>query len=395
MKPFGIAGIQMNLHHGNNVDAIEERINVLMSLYPWVEMVLVSELAAHGPLHNYAETMPGDTEQRFCAIAQKHNIWLVPGSFFELRNNAIYNTAPVINPQGEVIARHRKLFPFLPFEEGIEAGDEFVIFDVPNAGRFGLCICYDMWFPEVLRTLTSMGAEVILHPVLTGTNDRDIELNHARSSGALFQSYIIDINGLGVGGVGKSCLIDPAGRVIHQSGESEEFLVTELDFDLVRRQRETGLRGLGQPLKSFRDSKINFTVYNQTLNQNNYLNSLGAMQKPSKLEKTKMAIEPCLLTIPTTENELSVAPLSAQETVIDTSSLNDVSIEIPLQSAVELSEAIINSANKNTQSGLSQDKSDESKELNSLSDQECITTENVSSGWIKDTATQLKQFIKS
>jgi len=294
MTPFGIAGIQMNLQHGNNVDAIEEKITLLMCLYPWVEMVIVSELAAHGPLDSFAETMPGVTEERFCTMAKKHNIWLIPGSFFELRNNAIFNTAPVINPQGEVIARHRKLFPFCPFEEGIEAGDEFVVFDVPGAGRFGLCICYDMWFPEVLRTLTSMGAEVILHPVLTGTNDRDIELNLARSSGALFQSYIIDINGLGVGGVGQSCIIDPAGRVVYQAGATDEFLVTELDFDQVRRQREVGLRNLGQPLKSFRDSKINFTVYNKDHRENSYLDSLGPLQKATKQSKANMAIEPAL-----------------------------------------------------------------------------------------------------
>ncbi|KGJ93973.1 carbon-nitrogen hydrolase family protein [Colwellia psychrerythraea] len=295
MTPFGIAGIQMNLQHGNNVDAIEDKINLLMCLYPWVEMVIVSELAAHGPLDSFAETMPGLTEQRFCAMAKKHNIWLIPGSFFELKNEAIFNTAPVINPQGEVIARHRKLFPFRPFEEGIEAGDEFVVFDVPGAGRFGLCICYDMWFPEVLRTLTTMGAEVILHPVLTGTNDRDIELNLARSSGALFQSYIIDINGLGVGGIGQSCIIDPAGRTVYQAGATDEFLVTELDFDSIRRQREVGLRNLGQPLKSFRDSKINFTVYNKAQRDNNYLESLGPLQKATRHSKTNMATEPAFI----------------------------------------------------------------------------------------------------
>lgn len=295
MTPFTIAGIQMHLQHGNNIDAIEERINVLMSLYPSVEMVLLSELAAHGPLEHYAQPMPGISEARFCAIARKYNIWLIPGSLFELRDNAIFNTAPVINPQGEVIARHSKLFPFYPFEAGIEAGDEFVVFDVPGAGRFGLCICYDMWFPEVLRTLTTMGAEVILHPVLTGTNDREIELNLARSSGALFQSYIIDINGLGVGGVGKSCLIDPAGHTIHQSGEVNEFLVTELDFDLVRRQREVGLRSLGQPLKSFRDSKINFTVYGQEQPENRYLASLGSLEKTTRADKVNKATAPHLL----------------------------------------------------------------------------------------------------
>lgn len=292
MTPFGIAGIQMQLQHGNNVDAIEERIDVLMSLYPWVEMVVLSELAAHGPLHSYAEPMPGVTEERFCEMARKHNIWLIPGSFFELRDEKVYNTAPVINPQGEVIARHSKLFPFCPFEEGVEAGDQFVVFDVPGAGRFGVCICYDMWFPEVLRTLTAMGAEAIIHPVLTGTNDRSIELNLARSSGALFQSYIIDINGLGVGGVGKSCLIDPSGRVIHQAGETNEYLVTELDFDQVRRQRETGLRSLGQTLKSFRDSKIDFDVYQKKPGSYGYLDGLGPMQKPSRDAKTRMAPAP-------------------------------------------------------------------------------------------------------
>lgn len=307
MKPFGIAGIQMNIGHGNNVDAIEERIDVLMSLYPWVEMVLISELAAHGPLHDFAETLPGITEERFCAMAIKHNIWLIPGSFFELKNEAIFNTAPVINPQGEVIARHRKLFPFCPFEEGVSAGDEFIVFDVPDAGRFGLCICYDMWFPEVLRTLTTMGAEVILHPVLTGTNDREIELNLARSSGALFQSYIIDINGLGAGGVGNSCLIDPSGRTLHQAGETAEFLVTELDFDLVRRQREVGLRSLGQPLKSFRDSEINFTVYNKEHRENGYLDSLGPMKKPTRTGKEIKAKVPELV-VP-----LPIKPLLSEE----------------------------------------------------------------------------------
>jgi len=248
-----------------------------------------------------------------------------------------------------------------------------------------------------------MGAEVILHPVLTGTNDRDVELNLARSSGALFQSYIIDINGLGVGGVGKSCLIDPSGRVIHQSGESEEYLVTELDFDVVRRQREVGLRGLGQPLKSFRDSKINFTVYNQTLNQNNYLDSLGAMQKPSKLEKTKMAIEPSLLTVPPIENSLNATLLAEQTTIIDTSSLNDISAEIPLQTVVDLSEEEIklDGDNENNKSEPSQVPMpipmpvNESKEINVKVEQEEVTTDTVNSGWIKDTATQLKKFIKS
>jgi len=376
MTPFGIAGIQVNLEHGNNLDALEERIDVLMSLYPWVEMVVLSELAAHGPLHSYAQPMPGSTEARFCTIAKKYNIWLIPGSIFELKDNKVFNTSPVINPQGEVIARHRKLFPFCPFEEGVEAGDEFIVFDVPGSGRFGLCICYDMWFPEVLRTLTSMGAEVILHPVLTGTNDRNIELNLARSSGALFQSYIIDINGLGVGGVGQSCIVDPSGRVVHQAGETNEFLVTELDFDLVRRQREVGLRNLGQPLKSFRDSKINFTVYNKSDLGGGYLDSLGPMQKATRFDKTKKAYEPSLMmpaqalnNIPTfvepgVANSIEVLPISNQplnNSLFVHSESDTSSVETPIIN--EIAHPDINNEPKGN--------------------------------WLKETSAQLKQYIKS
>ncbi len=408
MTPFGIAGIQMNLHHGNNVDSIAERIDVLMSLYPWVEMVIVSELAAHGPLHSYAEPMPGVTEQRFCEVARKHNIWLVPGSFFELADNAVFNTAPVINPQGEVIARHRKLFPFCPFEEGIEAGDEFVVFDVPGAGRFGLCICYDMWFPEVLRTLTSMGAEVILHPVLTGTNDRDIELNLARSSGALFQSYIIDINGLGVGGVGQSCIVDPAGRVVHQAGETNEFLVTELDFDLVRRQREVGLRNLGQPLKSFRDSKIEFTVYNKEQRTSGYLNSLGTLQKATRIDKTKIAPAPDLLAQPLA-NLSSIAPTDSVTSPNDSDNdlMTSVHIE-PLLSAksqprlasepAEM-DAVVNRQNDNESSCVKAGEESNNEETHPQpttdSEKAHSGVEKKDDGWFKRAVSQLGQPSKS
>ena len=431
MKPFGIAGIQMNLQHGSNVDAIEERLNVLMSLYPWVEMVVVSELAAHGPLHDFAETMPGVTEERFCAMARRHNIWLIPGSFFELRNEAIFNTAPVINPQGEVIARHRKLFPFCPFEEGVSAGDEFVVFDVPNAGRFGLCICYDMWFPEVLRTLTAKGAEVILHPVLTGTNDREIELNLARSSGALFQSYIIDINGLGVGGVGQSCIIDPSGRVLHQAGETNEYLVTELDFDLVRRQRETGLRSLGQPLKSFRDSKIEFTVYNKSQSENTYLDSLGSLQKPSKENKLLKAVEPSIVMPLASEKSddnfqtLRATDMPSQACITEPPVLNEPSLSLDNTSApcqeissslpvdtyvenqtIEQEEDVVTDnidaeITKVAESPLQNNsaenivESDKELEAESLPDENVKATKADERHWIKDAASQIKHYIKS
>jgi predicted amidohydrolase len=57
-----------------------------------------------------------------------------------------------------------------------------------------------MWFPETTRQLAALGAEVILHPTMTDTIDRDVELPIARANAAMNQCYFFDVNGVGDGG---------------------------------------------------------------------------------------------------------------------------------------------------------------------------------------------------
>ena len=49
MTPFAIAGVQMHLQHGDNLAAMRHRLQVMMHLYPWVQMVVFSELCVFGP----------------------------------------------------------------------------------------------------------------------------------------------------------------------------------------------------------------------------------------------------------------------------------------------------------------------------------------------------------
>jgi len=284
MTPFAIAGIQMHVGMHRNVDQMRSRLELLMHLYPWTQMAVFSELAAHGPALHSAQPTGGAVEEEFQEMARHHKLWLVPGSVFEKRDGAIYNMTPVINPEGEIVARYRKMFPFTPYEQGTTPGNEFCVFDVPGVGRFGVAICYDIWFPEVARTLTAMGAEVIVNPVLAHFMDRDADLAIAQATGAMFQTYLFHINGLTVGGTGRSMIVDPAGRVMHVAGTQEELMPVEIDLDIVRRQRVRGLRGLGQPLKSFRDSIVDFSVYDRARFDHGYLNGLGPLQKPARAE---------------------------------------------------------------------------------------------------------------
>ncbi len=284
MKPFAIAGIQMRISATySNVEMMKLKLDITMNLYPWVDMVLFSELCAFGPLLHTAREIPCLFEQEMQAMAKKYGIWLIPGSIFEKSEGKIYNTATVINPLGEVVTRYRKMFPFYPYEVGVTPGSEFCVFDIPDVGRFGLSICYDMWFPETIRTLAVMGAEVILHPTMTGTIDRDIELSIARAMATVNQCFFFDVNGLETGGSGRSVVCGPDGRVIYQAGETEEIMPIEINIERVQRSRELGVLRLGQPLKSFRDHMGDFSIY-QAGAKHPYLDSLGPLIKPTRLD---------------------------------------------------------------------------------------------------------------
>jgi predicted amidohydrolase len=294
MKPVAIAGMQLDLSAlQENVTRMGARLDVLMSVYPWVQMVVFSELAPYGPLLSNAQVFPAPAEEIFKGWATKHGIWLLPGSMFERLGDKIYNTAMVIDPDGNIVGHYRKMFPFRPYEEGVEGGTEFLVFDVPGAGRFGVSICYDLWFPETARTLAALGAEVILHPTLTGTIDRDVELAIVRATAAQNQCFVFGINGFGDCGNGRSIIVGPAGEVLYQGQSAVETIPMEIDFDRVRRSREVGLRGLGQQLKSFRDRKVEFPVYGPEARAWPYLNSLGPLAKPDRgsrvgLQETKV-----------------------------------------------------------------------------------------------------------
>jgi len=290
MRPFAIAGLQLHISgRRSNLEHITDRIEMLMHLYPWVQMVVVSELATFGGWTGHAAPLPGEVEEHYQRLAARHQIWLLPGSLYEQTDAGIYNTTPVINPDGTVIARYRKMFPFMPYETGVEWGTEFCVFDVPEVGRFGVSICYDMWFPETTRTLAAMGAEVILHPTLTPTMDRDVELSIVRATAAMNQCFVVDINGIGDGGNGRSLFVAPTGDVLYQAGSNEELLPIEIDLDRVRRSREVGLKGLGQPLKSFRDRAVDFEVYTRGSPTSAYLDTLGSLEKMSRGSKAGIA----------------------------------------------------------------------------------------------------------
>ncbi|MFG3345763.1 carbon-nitrogen hydrolase family protein [Streptomyces sp. NPDC048018] len=235
-----------------------DQVRATRSHFPHVQLVVVPELllAAEGPLlgsapagwmEKTAESVPGPTTDRVCALARETGLWLVPGTVYERADDGrVHNTAVAVSPEGEIVARYRKVFPWQPYER-TAPGQEFTVFEVPGVGRIGLAICYDGSFPETVRQLAWLGAEIVVQPTLTTTRDREMELVCARANAWTNQVYVVNVNAADPAGVGTSAIVDPEGIVRQQAGTGEEVLVDVLDLDTVTRVRRYGSAGLNRP----------------------------------------------------------------------------------------------------------------------------------------------------
>ena len=103
MKNFSIAGLQLNLASFDNRELLTTKIKSTVSRYPWVNMVVVSELAVGGPSRAKKFSLENNLKH-FSKLASAHDIWLIPGSFYHHDKKGISNVAPVISNTGDVVS---------------------------------------------------------------------------------------------------------------------------------------------------------------------------------------------------------------------------------------------------------------------------------------------------
>ena len=252
---FGLGACQMGVNSGDvqaNLATLSKHIKKIKFYSPWVKLICAPELFIPGmsPMEQTAQAIPGEISSHCADLAKEHGVYLIPGSLYEKTEDGIYNTAPVFNPKGELITAYRKMYPWRPHEKTV-SGDRTVVFDIPGVGTMGLCICYDLWFPEVIRDLVWQGAEVILIPTLTGTQDRRQELILCQAAAMVNQCYIVSVNGLHLGGIGQSIMVDPEGNIIQQANQLPENMIAMLDLEKVKQVRRYGTCGVSPVMSSY------------------------------------------------------------------------------------------------------------------------------------------------
>lgn len=222
-----------------------------------VDLVAVGEMFTcpyeTGKFPIYAEPDGGETV-RFCsALAKKYQIYLSAGSIPEVdEQGKVYNTAYMFNRSGEVIGKHRKVHLFdIDIQGGqyyresdtLTAGDAVTVFDT-EFGKIGICICFDLRFPELMRSMVDDGARIILVP---GAFNRTTGPAHWE---LLFRCRALDNQCYMIGtssasdpessyvSYGHSILVSPWGNVIGQLDEKEGYQIHEIELDYVEKIRE-------------------------------------------------------------------------------------------------------------------------------------------------------------
>lgn len=184
-------------------------------------------------------------------ICREKSIYLVGGSIPEEYEGRIYNTSYIINPDGCIIGKHRKIHLFdVDIENGIRfmesdylaPGKEVTIFNT-SYGTAGVCICYDIRFPELIRTMVLMGAKMIFVPAAFNMTTGPAHWETLfRARAVDNQVYMIGISpARDYDGVytayGHSIVVNPWGKVIAEASEKEEIVFADIDMDFEDKVR--------------------------------------------------------------------------------------------------------------------------------------------------------------
>ena len=168
------------------------------------------------------------------SIAKSYSSWVIGGSIITKQGGKFYNTCPVFNRKGELVATYSKnhLFSYYGSDEGsyVEKGNSPVMVDIDGV-KVGLTICYDIRFPEIYRAYRKAGADLLINCAAWGlkkpipwecmTRCRAVE-NQAYFVALTQSGYIED----GEWNIGHSRIIDYKGETISEIKDQKEGAMT-------------------------------------------------------------------------------------------------------------------------------------------------------------------------
>lgn len=177
---------------------------------------------------------------RIGGIAEKGGCRIIAGLYRVDEKGCLKNSAVVWDNRGRIQGIYDKVHLAGDEKNYLSPGSRYQVFDMPF-GKIGVCVCWDMQFPECARTLALMGADMIVCP----TWGWEAIYGHARAyengiyvAAAMAVPFRMDIEGLR----NPSEVIAPDGRVLMSADRKRGgIFVCEADIRDCRPYRELRL----------------------------------------------------------------------------------------------------------------------------------------------------------
>jgi len=193
-----------------------------------------------------AEEIPGPTTEIMQTLARELEAALILPFFEKSAPGQYFNTALVVDANGEITGKYRKIHvPQIPLWEEkayFASGDlGFPVFETRFA-RVGVQICWDNFFPEGSRILSLKGAQVVFAPTAAAFASQEKWVRAICANAAFNGIYIFRVNRVGKEAkqhfYGKSFCASPEGELVDcASGVQEGVVLMEMDLSEIERTR--------------------------------------------------------------------------------------------------------------------------------------------------------------
>lgn len=236
-----ISAIQLE-HNDRNTkqERIENVKNIIKSIDN-TNLILLPELwntgfFSYDKYAENAETIDGETVSFLSSLARDKKIHIFTGSFVEKRNSKLYNTAVLLNPDGNIALKYSKIHLFGDERKYLTPGDEIVNGETA-LGNIGISICYDLRFPELYRKMSQNGAQIFLSCyALPSERIKHWQILYpARALENQAISISCGCTGIneGIKFAGHSMVINPYGEIKNEADSNSSVIHSEIDINSV------------------------------------------------------------------------------------------------------------------------------------------------------------------
>ncbi|KAI8090988.1 Nitrilase/cyanide hydratase and apolipo protein N-acyltransferase [Gilbertella persicaria] len=263
-----IAAVQLHIdHQDKEVNWKRAEEFMAQAVTQQVDLIVFPEYFIGGPgKHRVEKTAPGVAVQRFCQLAKKYKMDIVPGTLIERdpQDGHVYNTAYYIDQSGHILLAYRKMHLWHPERSYLKEGKEGYATVTNRFGiRVGLCICWDIVFPDVFKEMAlKQKAQLIIAPAYWSLDDggalaiaqdplSEANMLNAISTARCFENGIVFVlcNPAHESNVtreqpfgtmaGRTQITVPfKGPVAHCDHEKEAMIVADVDIDGLTKDAE-------------------------------------------------------------------------------------------------------------------------------------------------------------